>query len=173
MPSREANIFVFDLETLDTAPTAVVLSIGVAWGTSDSTQWNLPILPQIIKGRTISENTADWWKGQSQEVQEAASEFISCDVEGVLEGFCKLLPKDKKSFTVWGNSPSFDMVILSSLLKQFGFEIPWRYSQERDLRTLSEIVGTPYEFHGETQHVARFDARSELDFILKHLPSHD
>lgn len=129
-----------DIKTLDTKPTAVILSIGaVAFDietgeTCEETFYHkLDYEKQIDEGRTTSIDTNIWWDNQSE---EAYNEAFSGD-----ELLFNALVKLKIFFhhflyddcNVWAKYPAFDLVILKSA---FGNDIvPWEYCQERDVRT--------------------------------------
>ena len=173
---------VIDLETLDTSPTSLVLSIGAASGYQQPLltpiQWNLELSSQMLKGRTSSVATRDWWTKQPAEVQEAAT----CNprqTRAALEEFCAWFTalssqQGDTPVSIWGNSPSFDLTILANLLTQYGFPVPWKYFQEKDLRTFGACMGESFRESREAAantlaHSAKADAVAELAFILRHL----
>lgn len=147
------NVMV-DIETLDTGPDAVVLSIGAVAFDGKTPLKDLPqhydrlmFQSQLDKGRKVSASTLQWWMQQDHTAQQAAflmgSEtppysalthligFISSRTEGGIEGAL-----------MWANSPSFDLTILRSLAGDF-FQTPplWNFRNERDLRTLRATAG--------------------------------
>lgn len=172
-PQKPFHI-VIDLETLDISPTALILSIGIAAGTSLTDycigQWNLSIPEQLRAGRTISPDTLSWWKEQPAEVWGAAiAEPLS--VEFAIANLYKVFDSvpSGADLHVWGNSPSFDLAILSNLFNSMHLSVPWKYSQERDLRTLGAIFGEKFKNPNPTAHTAKGDAEEEFRFILKYL----
>ena len=175
---------VVDLETYDTRPSAVVLSIGVAIFNDDSdafqaTEFNLTatIDEQIRKGRTVSASTIEWWAKQNA---EARSVFSSSDPAQAslrahisvlqalhsLSAFCKTCARGN-DFFVWGNGVAFDNVILRSLYETYECEPFWGYRQDRCYRTLcaenKHILFAPYG----TKHVAVDDAMAEAIHLRK------
>jgi hypothetical protein len=42
---------------------------------------------------------------------------------------------------VWGNGPTFDIVMLEAAYKQAGLPVPWSYRAIRDVRTVAMIAG--------------------------------
>lgn len=177
IPLKDHTHVVIDLETLDTVPTAVVLSIGIAVGNLQEgitwkKHWNLCVPSQIFAGRSLSQGTVNWWREKDLSLQLAAIEYPVA-VTGALYEVQKTLNDLKKaagedSFSIWGNSPSFDLGILSNLFAQYKFGVPWNYWQERDLRTFSALFGEKF-IPPATAHIAVEDAAAELDFILKKL----
>lgn len=160
-----------DIETLDTRPTAVVLSIGaVVFNRKDPTvpfeELELTFgtkdcrASQVERGRTIDKSTVAWWKQQSPAAQQVLREK---NVDGVfqalelLEGFIKSQPVE---MMVWGNGATFDCVITGSLFESYGMERPWKYWNERCFRTMKGEHGhiiDPIHMEG-TSHRAVDDA---------------
>ena len=181
---QDQTHIVIDLETLDTSPSAVVTSIGVAIGSKGAfTSWqvNLEITSQLLKERTISQSTLTWWQGQPAATQQLMLENQLQTPQALsnlvieLEGLQVKL--GESNIAVWGNSPSFDLVILKSLFEQYGIPVPWKYWQERDLRTYGAMVGVSFNEWKQQQensfvaHCAKEDAMAELKYIFTYLPS--
>lgn len=181
IPIQEQTHVVIDLETLATSPDAVVISIGVAWGKDTAfcgAQWNLEGVSQLLKGRKADQSTMDWWAKQPPATQKLAVEnpvSVEKALQDLSELLCNLQTESGNYFAIWGNAPSFDLSILASLYRQYGMEVPWKYWQERDLRTFGACVGADYkswESPASSQvripHCAKHDATHELEFILAH-----
>ena len=157
-----------DIETLDTKPSAVVASIGMAafdpaadyevLGTFHCClDWNA----QIAKGRTVSQPTLQFWFQQSpaainsQLFNPIQHEVLWAlrDVQYFVARFSDPAAGDNGPSKFWANSPSFDMVILESLARDFGTTAPWTFRQTFDLRTLelaAEEAG--YDFRSVINH---------------------
>ena len=73
---HEYNDIMLDIETLDTSPSAIVLSIGAvkfnSVGLGDTFYVRLDSDPQLALGRTQSEATLTWWAGQSDAARKEA-----------------------------------------------------------------------------------------------------
>lgn len=88
-------------------------------------------------GLFIQEDTLKWWFQQSKEAQEEM--FINTkNLSEVLNNFRVYLQNlGIKDLQVWGNSNRFDMGIIAAAYYACGYkEIPWKYTLERDVRTL-------------------------------------
>jgi hypothetical protein len=133
-----------DLETLDTVPSAVILSAGIVffdWRTAevvDSLYAVFDTPSQAIAKRTISPSTAKWWMEQSPEaravlsaVQQPVNEALDI-IDGAFKHYAPA--------GVWGNGADFDCVLLGELYRSFGREKPWSYGKNRCLRTLKNMV---------------------------------
>ena len=194
IPLLEQRHIVIDLETLDTSTDAVVLSIGYAWGTHKgyaANQVNLETTSQRLKGRTAGVDTLVWWSNQPKETQARAvenPEITEVALAKVASFIEKITEKcgGSNAVSIWGNSPSFDLAILASLFKQYGVEVPWKYYQEKDLRTLGAAAGISFKewqkqrLPDETTvvipHYAKHDAIEEIEFVfycLKRLEMED
>lgn len=134
-----------DIETLDTGPDSVVLSVGACkfdpWSADEphsSLYFRLEIDSQVERGRTISENTLEWWGQQDQAIQdEAFSEEGRVSIEDFFKELNKWLVGVDK---IWCQGPQFDMVMLESLAKSFGVHYNWAYWQICDSRTLFNLM---------------------------------
>lgn len=130
-----------DIETLDTKPSAVVLSIGIVlWGPDgvlDTRALYPSLSEQAALGRTVSEGTVRWWLQQDPTAWERA--FVVRAGRMTLEMTRIALfnaLKVEPVAAVWANGPAFDLVILENL---FGVEnVPWKFYEGRDVRTIRE-----------------------------------
>ena len=147
--------YMIDIETWDTAPTAVIRAIAIVGfdlsGETDlmavidcrkTTDW------QLEAGATTSLETAEWWKKKADSLgtmlartkklanidinQPTTADELLDAIEFSLHG---VEPDDR----IWSRG-HFDIAILGSLLDAYGHPIPWRYHQVRDVRTLDEIT---------------------------------
>ena len=166
---------ILDLETLDTKPSAIVLSIGAVlfnqFGIQSEFYADLNFETQLSQKRTMSQSTLNWWMNQTtgrkfnfptSPYQEQLTQFLTW-----------LNPRVNidKDFKAWGNGSGFDLTIIESLLVNAGLEIPWHYFQIRDLRTFREYVadGERIERDTEQTHNALVDARNQAEYVIKHM----
>lgn len=136
-----------DIETLDTLPEAVILTIGAVKFDpfSDFIGDGLYIKPDVdeqsAKGRTINEDTVNWWMTQAEDVREEA---LSMDDRISVEEMYRQLNRFLVGAeNVWAQGPVFDMVILANIYRQYSWPTPWQYWQVRDSRTLFGVHGDP------------------------------
>lgn len=152
-----------DIETLDTFPTSVILSVGAVkfdpfkQEPYSKTLWRPNIDEQVNAGRTISDNTLQWWAQQDKHIQDTTftdEGRITC------VDFCKLLNKflvgvDK----IWAHGPQFDMVIIENLFDQIKHHKGWAFWQVMDSRTVFNMMPTdPRKGIQENLHSADDDA---------------
>lgn len=137
-----------DIETLGTRPDCVVLTIGAIKFNPESMDepfdgfyHRLDVDGQLELGRTVDQDTLDWWNTQPAEVRdEALGEDDRTSITQFIKEFNKALVGVK---SIWAQGPTFDFVILENLYRQTGTPIPWHYWQIRDSRTLFQVVGDP------------------------------
>jgi hypothetical protein len=134
-----------DIETLDTTPSSVVLSVGAVKFdpyTNNSphakTLWRPGVDEQLVQGRTTSESTLEWWSKQEAHIREST---FTEDGRIQLNQFFKELNKylvgvDK----IWCQGPQFDMVILEDLFKQSNHHQNWAFWQVCDCRTIFNMM---------------------------------
>lgn len=133
-----------DLETLDTSPTAVIVSIGAVKFNKDGSIGKsfydvIDRSEQVAKGRTINPQTLDWWFKQSEEARSVFKITPCTSVKLSLEAFSIYASETGEQVNMWGNGADFDCVLLGSLYETFGLKKPWSYSNNRCFRTLKNI----------------------------------
>ena len=160
------NHIMLDIETLDTAQSAVVLSIGAVvfdphskeLGEKFYVEFTTDLDTQQRVGRTVSAATAVWWMQQG-----AAAKQIFADPapEGVrrvstaqgLTEFASFIARNGgKEAQLWGNGSDFDNVIVGSLFDSFGLIKPWSYSKNRCYRTMKRLFGENVKLHRQGVH---------------------
>lgn len=130
-----------DLETLDTRPSAAIVSIGAVEFDTDG-----PIAgrefyrvlqqpQQLILGRTESAETLRWWSQQSEEAR-AVFTAPAVDPFVALQDFAAFW---SGADYLWSNGANFDGVLLTSLYQSFEVPVPWEFWQERCYRTLVDL----------------------------------
>lgn len=166
-PKCKYTDIMIDIETLDTRPTAVILSIA-AWpfdidGTIADRLFNYKLNKdeQIRHGRTTSADTIKWWNEQSQAAQNETFGGTTpltnalLDLEEFIRKNCVSQPR------IWAKSPQFDLIILKDA---YGNKpLPWHYRLERDVRTyLAMCPDTSLLSERPKIHVAMDDAYYQI-----------
>ena len=113
-----------DLETMDTKPSCIVLSIGaVVWETVDTghggLDWHvlrrfyriLDIQSQADKKRTVSESTIVWWQRQDANARDEAFSVVRQPVTGALDDFRRFADQNGGVTVFWANPATFDFPI--------------------------------------------------------------
>lgn len=173
MRNYMANNIMIDLETLDTSPYCVILTIGAVRFDPKGTGVveRLDLRPTIeeqteIYNRIINEDTLRWWSTQSPEaMEEALGDQGRIPFRDCMEQLYKFCWNRK---AVWSNGASFDVVACETAFRQTLTEypnpIPWPFYTVRDTRTLYEIAGVSLKdkkYGTKTTHRAVEDAEHQ------------
>lgn len=144
-PSGFNNVML-DLETLGVTPGSIVLSIGaVEFNESNlgnTFHMGIFVESSVLAGMTVDASTAMWWISQTMPAQQAILNITAdaATLPSVLGRFSVAFP-DWKTKKIWANGAAFDFPILSAAYKAVGMIVPWRYSNEMDMRTIKGCVG--------------------------------
>jgi hypothetical protein len=166
--------WMIDLETLDTEPTAVIVSVGVAMfskenGIFDKQYWVLDWAEQAQLGRTINPNTVAWWMNQTEQARNVFNtpESLRTSLPVFANQFKNIMTD--KNTKMWGNGSDFDNVILMNMWhKQLGVRAPWKYSNNRCYRTFKARTNCQEGMVREgTHHNALDDAIFQAQCVLK------
>ena len=160
-----------DLETLDTRPEAVVLTVGAIKFNPFTREdphsemyYRLDADTQAMAGRTVDDRTVEWWGKQPQEVwQEALGDDNRTYVADFIRDLQKWLVGVE---VVWAQGYGFDMTILENLLRMFGHNVPWNFWNIRDSRTLFQLMPQdPRKAMNFTAHNALEDCRAQAQCV--------
>ena len=166
-----ANDIMIDLETLDTSPYCVILTIGVVrfdpYGEGVAERWTLkPTIEDQTEqyNRIINDDTIRWWSEQSPEaIDEAMSDS---DRMSLHDCMLELYSIGWNRTRVWSHGAPFDVVAcetaMRSTLTDRPNPIPWPFYTVRDTRTLFEIAKVSLRDGGHvTSHKAVDDAERQ------------
>lgn len=160
-----------DLETLDTRPSTVILSIGAVVFDPDepladlpSLYYNLCIQDQLGANRTISEDTIMWWLMQGEEARVAVTNrSTAVGIHVAVKKFSELYHGNKCE-RVWSNGLAFDIAALEHAYTSYGWPVPWKYNHAREMRNLRDLC-PDLEGTGEVAHHALHDAIRQATFV--------
>lgn len=169
----EAKHLVLDIETLGFSKPAVIASIGaVVWGFRTGVTAKFSALIDV-RGFSVRPETESvlWWLRQSDAARRRTFGGENREpIAGALERFFAFCREQSPNY-YWGNSPDFDFGHLEAWAASPA-DIPWRFSQLRDIRTFCcEDLVTLEEkreiLRRRTQHVAIEDAKAEAAFLAR------
>jgi len=134
-----------DLETMGTRPNCQVLTIGgVKFDHRNNTEpygefyYKFTMEDQEAKGRTVDDDTLDWWSKQEPEVLlEAFGDDGRTDTHQVLKELNRWLVGVD---IIWAHGSTFDIVILENMYEMYGLPVPWPFWKVKDSRTLLSIA---------------------------------
>jgi exodeoxyribonuclease VIII len=138
-----------DLETLGLHSNSIMASIGVRkFNIKTGKHVGEPFYHRIDLqscqdlGFIIDISTLMWWTDPSRDAKSRDEIFgkenrmhikimIWKLIEYLIDGKCKY---------IWSKDPDFDCVILKSYFEKLGFEVPWKYYNQRSVRTITHIA---------------------------------
>jgi hypothetical protein len=155
-----------DMETLDTAPSTVILTIGAVifdpkgMGVIETIDLRPTMEDQTDEfNRTINDATLEWWGKQSPEaINEAMGDQGRIPYREAMEKLYKFCWNVDK---VWANGSVFDIIIAENSFRELGMQAPWQFYNVRDCRTIYEIAGVSLKdtkYGTKTTHKAVEDA---------------
>jgi hypothetical protein len=156
-----AKHLMVDLETMDTSPTATVLTLGAVHfnpygnGYGDKIYFRINIDDQDALGRTVDQGTLDWWAKQDPAIMEEA--FSPEDRIPLVEAMDRFHKFAWGCDAFWSHGSIFDLMILENIYRQLGKGFPWNFWQLRDTRTLFDLGYDP-EMPQGSKHDALQDA---------------
>lgn len=163
-----------DLETLSTRANAVILIIGAIKFKRNGNTSSFKDIDEkdkfyrrvTLKSCTdvkmdIDPETINWWHSQDKKVKhEALYSEDRCTLEKSLKDFSEWF---NGSRFIWGNGSSFDVTIIEEAYKRVNIDIPWKFWNVRDLRTLFDF-GRVYnrDLPTENKHDALYDCYRQI-----------
>ncbi|MCQ6171798.1 3'-5' exoribonuclease, partial [Escherichia coli] len=158
--SRVWYHLMIDLETMGTNTNAPIVVIGAVFFDPQTGEIG-PVFYIVISltdamntGAVPDGGTIEWWLKQSSEAR-AAILTDQVKLKDALSRFREFINEysDEKFVQVWGNGATFDNAILRTSYERLDIPCPWRYHNDRDVRTIVEL--------GKT---IDFDARTVIPF---------
>ncbi|EEY5203454.1 exodeoxyribonuclease VIII [Escherichia coli] len=173
--SRTCDHLMIDLETMGKNPDAPIISIGAIFfdpQTGDMGPEFSKTIDLETAGGVIDRDTIKWWLKQSREAQSAIM-TDEIPLDDALLQLREFIDENSGEFfvQVWGNGANFDNTILRRSYERQGIPCPWRYYNDRDVRTIVELgkaidfdARTAIPFEGE-RHNALDDTRYQAKYV--------
>ncbi|HDY0897281.1 TPA: 3'-5' exoribonuclease [Escherichia coli] len=173
--SGTCDHLMIDLETMGKNPDAPIISIGAIFfdpQTGDMGPEFSKTIDLETAGGVIDRDTIKWWLKQSREAQSAIM-TDEIPLDDALLQLREFIDENSGEFfvQVWGNGANFDNTILRRSYERQGIPCPWRYYNDRDVRTIVELgkaidfdTRTAIPFEGE-RHNALDDARYQAKYV--------
>lgn len=133
-PKTNTHVMV-DIETYDITPSAIILSIGACVITDTTQSFYLELNPNTQYERTLSLDTQIWWAKQGNPPIHGV-----VDLAQGLQQFASWLDKLQDPPVIWCKGTDFDVAILTHAYKQLDINIPWKYTNVRDCRTVFKLA---------------------------------
>ncbi|HCQ4456514.1 TPA: 3'-5' exoribonuclease [Escherichia coli] len=173
--SGTCDHLMIDLETMGKNPDAPIISIGAIFfdpQTGDMGPEFSKTIDLETAGGVIDRDTIKWWLKQSREAHSAIM-TDEIPLDDALLQLREFIDENSGEFfvQVWGNGANFDNTILRRSYERQGIPCPWRYYNDRDVRTIVELgkaidfdARTAIPFEGE-RHNALDDARYQAKYV--------
>lgn len=169
-----------DLETMGNKSNAPIVSIGAVFfnpntgNTGAEFYTAVSLESSMLLGGVPDAGTIIWWLKQSPEARSAIAIADTITLIDALELFSNFISENSDAGSdvqVWGNGASFDNVILRSSYDRADIECPWKFWNDRDVRTMTELgkaigINPRYDipFDGD-MHNALSDARHQVKYV--------
>ncbi|MBS4064197.1 MAG: 3'-5' exoribonuclease [Chitinophagaceae bacterium] len=161
-----------DIETMGTNKRAVIASIAAVEFDLASGQKGrhfyekVDIQSCLDLGLQVDGDTIKWWLNQPD---QARAELVK-DVRPLPQVLFKLthwMAKCSADTKVWGNGPSFDLVILGNAFQAVNQTPPWDYKNERCVRTMLMLfpMVRDYIHHRGIKHQPVADANYQIELV--------
>ncbi|EJO3621788.1 3'-5' exoribonuclease, partial [Escherichia coli] len=173
--SRLWHHLMIDLETMGKNPDAPINALAGKFFDPATGEMGPEFSKTIdleTAGGVIDRDTIKWWLKQSREAQSAIlTDEIPLD-DALLQ-LREFIDENSGEFfvQVWGNGANFDNVILRRSYERQGIPCPWRYTNDRDVRTMVAMglvmdfdARSVITFEGE-RHNALHDARYQAKYV--------
>ncbi|EEQ4720320.1 exonuclease [Escherichia coli] len=173
--SRLWHHLMIDLETMGKNPDAPINALAGKFFDPATGEMGPEFSKTIdleTAGGVIDRDTIKWWLKQSREAQSAIlTDEIPLD-DALLQ-LREFIDENSGEFfvQVWGNGANFDNVILRRSYERQRIPCPWRYTNDRDVRTMVALglvmdfdARSVITFEGE-RHNALHDARYQAKYV--------
>ena len=181
-----ATHYVIDLETLATSNNAAIVSIGIVRVEQARITGSLYLRVDPTTAinhchQELDYSTVIWWLKQNDAARAELTDpsqrlSLPAALAKVSDFFGHISGEDADDqIYVWGNGDEFDCSILATAYKATGYDLPWHYNKNQNLRTLLELYPAAKALAGEfegTRHHALHDARHEAKRLCEALKQH-
>jgi len=160
-----------DIETMGVKSNAAIIEIAAVpfnietGETSDNIFHEyIDLQSSIDSGMTCCASTIQFWS-----TQKRVLDGIEKPMEESVTDFEIYMLELDNDINVWSNSPSFDLVILKSAFDIIKRPYPWKFWNERDLRTYRAMNNETNIEHVRTteRHNALLDCLDQIEIIRK------
>ena len=141
-----------DIETMGLEPGSAILSIGAcrfdAHGIGETYYDEIDIDSCLEAGLEIDNDTREWWSDQPEQLVPDGDKPIGVS----LVSFSQWL-RSETFDEIWANSPSFDLAILETAYELTDYQVPWKFYETRDVRTVRSLpCAVELEMDGREHH---------------------
>lgn len=173
------NHVMVDAETLGNVSTSVMASISLVRFNPytgqifENLNLNIDISLGLHLGAEVSSDTILWWMEQTETARKSFTEgqvnpVDPIDATILIKEWIEKIEKEiDMDLILWSNGAGFDIPILANYYNLLGMDLPWRFYNVRDVRTIVEFapeIKKSTLFEG-TQHVPYFDCLHQIKYV--------
>jgi hypothetical protein len=165
-----------DIETLGTKPGCAIASIGACVFSQQGVGDTFYRIVNISAGAnghptwpSFDSKTISWWMQQSDEARSIFNSTEARHIVEVLHDLCEWCCKHgEPGIYLWCHGAPFDAPIVEAAYDALwaGDNIPWKFWNIRDTRTLYDISGVKPDRLSGTHHNALDDAKAQAEAVI-------
>ncbi|WP_421549774.1 3'-5' exonuclease [Kluyvera intermedia] len=141
------NDLMIDMETLGVSVSSPIISIAAVYfdlasGEVGDTFYKVVKLDSALEHGVVEPSTLTWWMAQTDEARKIFSATDASMLKDVLKELALFMLRTdvQVQINVWGNGASFDNALLSNAYRRFGMPLPWKFRNDRDVRTIVDLA---------------------------------
>jgi DNA polymerase III epsilon subunit-like protein len=164
-----------DLETMSTAKTAAILSIGAVKFDIEEEKiigefyQNVELSSCIHLGMHTMQDTLDWWAKDSQKEARDTLTKDAVELDTALLKFLDWI--NDEGIIPWANGATFDIPILENAFKVCRRPVPWKFYNESCYRTFKRMYPSILVSRDGMKHNALDDAKYQAKHLMRILKS--
>lgn len=183
--AREVDFIIFDLETLDKVPSAIVLSLGVTSGNWDDISFDgllehgeehfFKAKEQQVKyERTLSTDTVQWWAKQQEDAKRIFKAKNKKSISELPTLLWEYVKKNnlKKGGQVLTRGNHFDVPIINDIFQQFNMPECFPWWMIRDVRSIIDTIYGTCNGYPPNKSLFLSEMREDHE-LVKHNALHD
>lgn len=173
-----AQHIMIDLETFSTAPDAGIIQIGAI--AFDPTAPDEAVLrgpgicldvdPQAVldAGMRVEWSALHWWMNQPDAFHTLAAPGEGMKLSIALGELSAYVARNGGSWAkVWANGAAFDPPILESSYRRCRLDVPWKYNNVLDMRTMGWLAPGVARVEPEVEHNALSDCKAQALYVAR------
>lgn len=142
------NNVMLDIKTLSVSKNAAIISIGAVFFNPATGELGSEFYQTITRssceseGLEVDERTLQWWSEQSFEARAVLHDPDAIHIFFALQNFRQWILQNtpaNQHIEIWDNGASFDCGIVDNACRRSAVKLPWRYENERDVRTIVSL----------------------------------
>lgn len=164
-----------DIETTGVKPGCAIWQFGVAVSTGEEHIYTINPKGTTNDAFQHDPDTIDWQNRVNSDEWEAAhripifgdqQEDMLSDLSNLIQNLRNQAKTSDRKLRLWCKGTDFDFPILAYAYQVYAKDVPWKYYETNDLRTLCSVTGLKVpKFEGA--HNALQDARHQLVHLLE------